>query len=161
MAGRYPLPPFWLFWICPWVGEAFSALQSTLSWGTPIHLRDTSLERRFIYFFIFFFCHSSVILFDCLQGWQFSSLRKHPTFGEASTGFPANWRLRNVCRNSKPLLIGRGREISFNQSGVLRDASSVWNFCANFSGVISRETSCGVTKCQLFSRANKNPRWAL
>ena len=55
MAGRYPLPPFWLFWICPWVGEAFSALQSTLSWGTPIHLRDTSLERRFIYFFIFFF----------------------------------------------------------------------------------------------------------
>ena len=161
MAGRYPPSPFLTF------------LDLLLSWRSLFSLavnsvvRDTHtfegyFPRTKIYLFLyFFFCHSSVILFDCLQGWQLSSLRKHPTFGEASTGFPANWRLRNVCRNSKPLLIGRGREISFNQSGALRDASSVWNFCANFSGVISRQTSCGVTKCQLFSRANKNPRWAL
>ena len=28
-----------------------------------------------------------------------SSLRKQPTFGDASTGFPAKWRLRNERRN--------------------------------------------------------------
>ena len=29
-----------------------------------------------------------------------SSLRKQPTFGDVSTGFPAKWRLRNERRNS-------------------------------------------------------------
>ena len=29
-----------------------------------------------------------------------SSLRKQPTFGDATTGFPAKWRLRNERRNS-------------------------------------------------------------
>ena len=29
-----------------------------------------------------------------------SSLRKQPTFGNATTGFPAKWRLRNERRNS-------------------------------------------------------------
>ena len=28
------------------------------------------------------------------------SLRKQPTFRDATTGFPAKWRLRNDCRNS-------------------------------------------------------------
>ena len=28
------------------------------------------------------------------------SLRKQPTFSEATTGFPAKWRLRNELRNS-------------------------------------------------------------
>ena len=29
-----------------------------------------------------------------------NSLRKQPTFGDATTVFPAKWRLRNECRNS-------------------------------------------------------------
>ena len=29
-----------------------------------------------------------------------SSLRKQPTFGYATTGFPAKWRMRNERRNS-------------------------------------------------------------
>ena len=33
-------------------------------------------------------------------GWTNSSLRKQPTFGDATTGFPAKWRLRNEHRNS-------------------------------------------------------------
>ena len=32
------------------------------------------------------------------------SLRKQPTFGEATTGLPTKWRLRNERRNSIPYL---------------------------------------------------------
>ena len=35
-----------------------------------------------------------------LTGWTNSSLRKQPTFGDVTTGFPAKWNLRNECRNS-------------------------------------------------------------
>ena len=35
-----------------------------------------------------------------LTGWTNSSLRKQPTFGDTTTGFPAKWHLRNECRNS-------------------------------------------------------------
>ena len=44
-------------------------------------------------------------------------------------------------------------EICLIQSDVGSDASSVWNFCARFSNVISRETTGSVTKCRLFSQA--------
>ena len=58
------------------------------------------------------------------------SLRKQPTFGDDTTGFPAKWRLRNKRRNSilmtrhyqdlGNLLIGRATwEIWFNQSQAL------------------------------------------
>ena len=33
-----------------------------------------------------------------LRHW--ASLRKQPTFGDGTTGFPSKWRLRNVGRNS-------------------------------------------------------------
>ena len=46
------------------------------------------------------------------------SLWKQPAFGDAATGFPAKWRLRNERRNS--ILIGRATwEIYFNQSEAL------------------------------------------
>ena len=32
------------------------------------------------------------------------SLRKQPTFGDATTGFTAKWRLRNERRNSIPMM---------------------------------------------------------
>ena len=80
------------------------------------------------------------------------SLRKQPTFGDVTTGFPAKWRLRNKRRNS----ILRTRHYSdlgsasdwLNQifprattnqkhyRDLGGDASSVWNFCARFSHVI-------------------------
>ena len=41
------------------------------------------------------FCHKGFPTKLCK-----SSLRKQPTFGDATTGFPAKWRLRNERRNS-------------------------------------------------------------
>ena len=35
-----------------------------------------------------------------IEGGFICSLRKQPTFGDATTGFPAKWRLRNERRNS-------------------------------------------------------------
>ena len=54
------------------------------------------------------------------------SMRKQPTFGDVTTGFPAKWRLRNGGRNS--ILITR------HYPDLGSDASSV----LNFSYVISR-----------------------
>ena len=45
---------------------------------------------------------------------------------------------------------GRVGEDPGNEVG----ASPVWNFCARFLDVISRETSGGVVKCRLFSQSS-------
>ena len=75
-----------------------------------------------------------------------SSLRKPPTFGDATTGFPTKWRLRNKHTNSimmTHLYLDLG-------SGT----SSVWNFCTRFSDIIWRGNLSGkVANCQLFSQA--------
>ena len=104
---------------------------------------------------------------------NFLCLRKQPTFGDATTGFPTKWRLRNKRRNSI-LMIHHYTDLCsasdwLNQiSHMARlealprrkhyqdlgsDASSVLNFCVHFSDVIWRETSGSVTKCWLFSQA--------
>ena len=36
------------------------------------------------------------------------------------------------------------------------EASSVWNFCARFSGIIAQETSGSMSKCRLFSQAKEH-----
>ena len=78
------------------------------------------------------------------------SLRKQTTFHDATTSSPAKWRLRNECRNFILmtrsgwcfwLVLPRGIFASTNQKhypDLVSDASSVWNFCAHFSDVISR-----------------------
>ena len=76
------------------------------------------------------------------------SRRKQPTFGDATTGFPAKWCLGNEHRNS----------ILTNQKhypDLGSDASSIWNFCARFDSQMSfdGETSGTVDKCRLFSQA--------
>ena len=83
-----------------------------------------------------------------------SSLRKQPTFGDATTGFPARWRLRNERRNSILMgvttqiwvetLIGwikfpTGKTNQKRYPDLGSDASSVWTFCARSSDVIWRE----------------------
>ena len=40
------------------------------------------------------------ILFATKHKWTTFSLRKQPTFGDATTCFPAKWRLRNEHKNS-------------------------------------------------------------
>ena len=74
-----------------------------------------------------------------------SSLRKQPTFRDATPGFPLKWRLRNELTNS--ILMTRhylhpfGWQLaSTNQqhySHLRSDASSIWKFCSRFSDVIS------------------------
>ena len=81
------------------------------------------------------------------------SLRKQPTFGDATACFPSKWRLKKKHRNS--ILITRHYQDlgsasdwscrvrnliqpirSTTQIWVLTRHSSVWNFCACFSGFI-------------------------
>ena len=86
--------------------------------------------------------------------------RRHPT------GFQAKWHLSNERRNS--ILLTRHYQDLDSASDWLKitlsnqthypdlgsDMSSVWNFCALCSGVISRgNQSDGVAKCRLFSEA--------
>ena len=81
---------------------------------------------------------------------NFPSLRKKPTFGDATTGFPAKWRLRNerincilVPRHYPDL--GSASDRSCRVGNLIQpirsttQALSVWNFCARFSDVIWRE----------------------
>ena len=69
------------------------------------------------------------------------SLRKQLTFGDATTGFPTKWSLRNKRRNS--ILM------THHYPDLGSDVSSVWNFCARFSG---GETTGSIVKCWLFSQ---------
>ena len=68
-----------------------------------------------------------------------SSLRKQLTFGNATTGFPAKWRLRNEHKN--PILMT-------HHYPDLGNASDLFV-----------ETSGGVTKCQLFFQATYFCKW--
>ena len=69
-----------------------------------------------------------------------SSLRKQPTFRDDTTGFPGvKWHLRNVCNGSAYRLskFPRGRTNQNHYPELGSDTSSVWNFCARMSDVIS------------------------
>ena len=78
------------------------------------------------------------------------SLRKQPTFLDATRGFPAKLRLRNERRNSILMMrhyqdLGSASDwlskFSTSQKhypNLSSDASSVPNFCDRFSNVISR-----------------------
>ena len=81
------------------------------------------------------------------------SLRKQPTFRDATAGFPAKWLLRNERRNSIQMTrhypdlgsasdwaeanFPRGTTNQKHYPDLCSAASSVWNFCARFSAVIS------------------------
>ena len=108
-----------------------------------------------------------------------SSMRKQPTFGDATTGFPTKWRLRNKPRNS--ILMTRHYPDLDSASDWLcrmgnliqpiRSTTQIWVVSRNqygISALVSQtsfggETSGDVAKCQLFSRATlvgKCPRAA-
>ena len=65
------------------------------------------------------------------------------------------WFAREMTseKRAQKFYTGDWLEICLIQSYLGSDASSVWNFCARFSNVISRETTGSVTKCRLFSQA--------
>ena len=100
------------------------------------------------------------------------SLRKQPTFGDATTGFPAKWTLRNEYRNSILMTchypdLGSAfdwlNQIS-HASRPTRSAIQIWVVTRHqygISALVSQtsfggETSGCVTKCRLFSQAHSN-----
>ena len=97
------------------------------------------------------------------------SLRKQPTFGDATTGFPAKWRLRNERRNF--ILMTRQcpdlgsvsdwlNQIS-HPARPIRSTSQIWLVTRHqygISALVSQtsfgvETSGSVAKCRLFYQA--------
>ena len=103
--------------------------------------------------------------------WSRSSLRKQPTFGDTTTGFPAKWRLRDECRNSilmtrhYPYLVSASDwscrvGIFFFQP--IRSTTQIWVVTRHqygISALVSQtsfggEISCSVAKCWLFSQAS-------
>ena len=95
------------------------------------------------------------------------SLRKQPTFCDATSGFPTKWRLRNEHRNSilmthYSLDLGSASDwlcrVKFaltNQKqypDLSSDASSVWNFCAVSQTSFCRGTRGGIVKFRCFLR---------
>ena len=99
---------------------------------------------------------------------QKHSLRKHPTSRDATSGFPAKWRLRNERR--KTILLTRHypdlgsasdwmKQISTNQNhypDMGKDTSLVWNSSLVSQTPFLVETRGGVEKCRLFSQASRN-----
>ena len=97
------------------------------------------------------------------------SLRKQPTFGDATTGFPAKWRLRNERRNSILMTrhypdLGSASDWLNQISHVarpIRSTTQIWVVTRHqygISALVSQtsfggETSGSVAKCQLFSQA--------
>ena len=99
-----------------------------------------------------------------------ASLRKQLTFGAATTGFPAKWRLRNKRRNSILMMchyldLGSASDWSCRVGNLIqpiRSTTQIWVVMCHQYGIsvlvsqtsFGGETSGGVTKCQLFSQAN-------
>ena len=91
----------------------------------------------------------------CVGGYRQSTKRKHLKFCDPVAPFPMKWHPRNECRNF--ILMSHhypdlDSALNFNQSTIFwlvvnlkhfpdlgSDMSSVWNFCACYSGVISLE----------------------
>ena len=97
------------------------------------------------------------------------SLRKQPTFGDATTGLPAKWRLRNESRNSILMTrhypdLGRASDWScrvWNMIQPIRSTTQIWvvtRHQCGISALVSKtsfggETTGSVAKCGLFSQA--------
>ena len=106
-----------------------------------------------------------------LWGWWNVSLRKQPTFGDATTGFPTKWCLRNERRNSIPVTRHYPdldsasdwlNQIS-HAARPIRSTAQIWVVTRHqygISALVSQtsfrgETSGSVAKCRLFSQTNK------
>ena len=100
-------------------------------------------------------------------------MRNKTTFGDATTGFPAKWRLRNGCRNSilmtclYPDLGSASYWLKQNSSRCTTNHSTnqIWVVTSHQYGISAAvsqpsfrgETSGSVANCRLFSKA-KNSR---
>ena len=95
---------------------------------------------------------------------------KQPTFGDATTGFPAKWRLRNERTNSILMTrhypdLGSASHWSCHVGNLIqpiRSTTRIWvvmrhqygTFALASQTAFGGETQCSVAKCRLFSLAN-------
>ena len=96
-----------------------------------------------------------------------SCLRKQPTLRDATTGFPAKWRLGNDCRNSIlmtchcPDLGSASDWLKPISPRPIWSFTQIWLVTAHHYGISAlvsptsfrEETSCDVAKFRLFSQA--------
>ena len=97
------------------------------------------------------------------------SVRKQPTFGDATTHFLAKWRLRNECRNSILMTrhypdLGSGSDCLCRVGNLIqpiRSTTQIWVVMRHQYGIsvlvsqtsFGGETSGNVTTCWLFTQA--------
>ena len=80
---------------------------------------------------------------------EMTSDKRAKKFHTDDVSLPRSWKCFWLVEAN--FLRGTTNQKHWPRSG---DASSVWNFCARFSEVISRETSRVVAKCRLFSHTS-------
>ena len=94
------------------------------------------------------------------QNASFSSLRKQPTFGNATTGFLTKWSLRDECRNTTLMMfhyldLGSDSDWSCHVGNLIqpiRSTTQIWVVTRHQYGIsvlisqtsFGRETSCSV-----------------
>ena len=112
---------------------------------------------------------NTIIFSNYRFGRASSSLRKQPTFGDATTGFPAKWLLRNERRNSILMTrhypdLGSASDWSYRVGNLIqpiRSTTQLWVVTIHQYGIsaLFSQTSFGgknsgsVAKCRLFSQA--------
>ena len=105
----------------------------------------------------------------CSFSYKPFSLRKQTTFGEATTGFPAKWRLRNELRNSILVTrhypdMGSASDWSCRVANLIqpvRSSTQIWvvrRHQYEISALVSQTSfggkiSCSFAKRRLFSKA--------
>ena len=122
---------------------------------------------------LFFASSSTPLYIFHLHQRLFSSLRKHPTIGDATTGFPAKWRLRNEHRNSIVMTLhhpdlGSASDWSCRVGNLIQpiwSTTQIWVVTRHqdrISALVSQtsfggETSGGLAKCRMFSQVTFFP----
>ena len=116
-----------------------------------------------------FFFFTSQPAFFTYYNLKYHSLRKPTTFGDATNGFSAKWRLRNERRNSILMTrhypdLGSASDWSCRVGNLIqpiRSTTQIWVMTRHQYGIsalvsqtsIRGGTVGGVAKCRLFSRA--------
>ena len=99
-----------------------------------------------------------IMKFKCLLNFWFLSIYDslgQPTFGDATTGFHAKWRLRNERRNFIPMtqdysVLGSASDWSCHVGNLIqpiRSTTQIWVVC-----IISMEFLCLFLRCHLVGK---------
>ena len=101
-----------------------------------------------------------------LFGIKFLSLRKQPTSGDATTGFPAKWRLRNEHRNSILMTcpypdLGSASDWLNQNSNAVWSIRSTTQILVSFAAVIRVVTRVAWRVTTLITAAKETKIWVV